>query len=245
MAASNSHHDQARMLWLGLAWAVVLTTCGLFVHGHWGVTPNHLDPLTKHISQYASSAPHRQAIQGAMLGFSALTLLAGVRCVFADGAANRIAGIILAMSSALVPFVAVFRTWVVPLPVQAHESWKDKVWNRLFGPPGPPANPVSPLEAGIHDRMIGMATAGILLAVVIHLLGHRRSRGQGRGWGWSLLAAWIGSVAGLAGSRYDFVGLDGLWQRLGFACVIACQLLIIVRVCGGSAVGRGRRMRLG
>lgn len=214
--------------WQTGAWFLSFLTLLFLVWGHIGTLPGHLDPFTKHISQYASSAPNGWAIGVAIVTFSVFNLLIGIRLFSSRWFRRRLVGVIgglIALFAVPIVFVAVFKTFVVGKPGRADLSWWDKLWNRIFGPPKPVPNPISKLEAHLHDQLISVPALVILptFAILILTIGIWRDHV----WMWRCLLLWLLAVSCLIGSNLNPLGLDGALQRSGFIFWIGCGLMVL------------------
>jgi hypothetical protein len=198
----------------------------LFIVGH--LNPGKsLDPVTKHISSYASSAPWAWMILScmALLGAAYLLIAYGLIKHLHHHDAGAIAALALAVAGALLFFVALYPTWTAG----ARQTRDIGYWERLrMAATGRTAELTDIAErdkvAAIHDQLIQSSTAFLLMAqlAVACALWSESSRRR-YSWGTLLLAALGLTAFSLSKAQPAFAGL---WQRTGFVVILSWMLFV-------------------
>ncbi len=206
----------ARFSFFG-AWIFLGATIGLFFVGHRGIDPEHLDPFSKFISEYASSARLGGAISFSMVTFGIAAALVGLTVAASPGIAPKVTGALLIAAALCMPFVALWPTKRVPRP--AH-NLTEYVWQlvTLQGIRNRPSREdVS--KASRHDATIGAAMTCIALSMAAMTLVGPPDRSRASKYRWSTAIALIFMALCFPLMKTNLLQLDGLWQRLCFGSV--------------------------
>jgi len=185
---------------------------GCFVAAH--LFPGRLNPIQHVISQYASSAPSKVLITACMILLGLLSAVLGFRMALCLRRPQfLLAGMLLFCALLPLRYTAAYRALAVSEALRAPYWWE-------FWKPSPGPNVWDNAIAHVHEDVIRDACVAITLAMIVFALGSRVTRPAQKA------PASITFSLGAAAlvfflMRIPFKDWQGLWQRLGFICIIA------------------------
>lgn len=199
----------ARLAWLttSLLWLLF----GCFVAAH--LFPGRLNPIQHVISQYASSAPSKVLITVCMILLGLLSAVLGFRMALCLRRPQfLLAGMLLFCALLPLRYTAAYRALAVSEAQRAPYWWE-------FWKPSPGPNVWDNAIARVHEDVIRDACVAITLAMIVFALGSRMTKPAQKA------PATITFSLGAAAlifflMKIPFKDWQGLWQRLGFICIV-------------------------
>ena len=211
---NNVHRPEDHALDTRLAWlttSLLWLLFGCFVAAH--LFPGRLNPIQHVISQYASSAPSKVLITACMILLGLLSAVLGFRMALCLRRPQfLLAGMLLFCALLPLRYTAAYRALAVSEAQRAPYWWE-------FWKPSPSPNVWDNAIARVHEDVIRDACVAIILAMIVFALGSRMTRPARKA------PATRTSSLGAAAlvfflMRISFKDWQGLWQRLGFICIV-------------------------
>lgn len=204
-SADNALDARLACLTTNLIWLLF----GCFVAAH--LFPGNLNPIQHVISQYASSAPSKVLITVCMILLGLLSAVLGFRMALCLRRPQfLLAGMLLFCALLPLRYTAAYRALAVSEAQRAPYWWE-------FWKPSPSPNVWDNAIARVHEDVIRDACLAITLAMIVFALGSRMTAQKA--------PATITFIFGAAAlifflMRIPFKDWQGLWQRLGFICIV-------------------------
>lgn len=224
--ASNSRHHRFTMMinekrsadyaldarLARLATILLWLLFGCFVAAH--LFPGRLNPMQHVISQYASSAPSKVLITACMILLGLLSAVLGFRMALCLRRPQfLLAGMLLFCALLPLRYTAAYQALAVSEAKRAPYWWE--FWKSSPGP-----NVWDNAIARVHEDVIRDACVAITLAMIVFALGSRLTRPAQKAPA-SITFSFGAAALVFFLLRIAFNGWQGLWQRLGFICIVA------------------------